>query len=303
LEISVVLPTKNRSKDLLNAVASIIAQSRPPKELILVDQSDTDGSREPVCEMAAKAEQGISLIYLYAPRICGLVDAKRVGTLHSVGDVVCFLEDDVILEPDFLEQIEQSFTDQPEMMGCCGIISNLPPQPFGYRLMFHIFHRGIYRDIRVGIYGRFNGRGHALIASEVLSGGLSAWRREVFSAVPFDVANGFHMYEDIDFSSRVARHFGPRLYINPNARLEHHWSPVNREVMGPRQRRKLTECIVYYKKRRDWPGSTFALPWLLLGMFLEAVFQSCSARSLGPLQGYFLGLRDGFGKKIVSVVP
>jgi GT2 family glycosyltransferase len=133
----------------------------------------------------------------------------------------------------------------------------------------------------------------------MLSGGLSAWRREVFKVVPFDVLNGFHMFEDIDFSTRVARHFGARLYINPNARLEHHCSPINREILGPRQRRKLTECIVYYKKRRDWPGATFALPWLLLGMLMEAVLQSYSARSLGPLQGYFSGLRDGFTKKVI----
>ncbi len=297
--LTAVIPTRNRPGDLAKAVASIRAQTRPPDEFIIVDQSPGDESRILV-ESLMSGDGRIQLVYIHDPRISGLVEAKRVAAERAGGDIVCFLEDDVILEPDYIERIEQGFSDRPEMVGCCGIVTNPPRQLPGYEFIYHLFHRGIFRDVRVGLYERFNGRGHPLIASDVLSGGMSAWRHEVFSVVPFDVANGFFMMEDIDFSTRVARHFGPRLYINPNARLEHHWSPVNREVLAPRQRRKLTEYIVYYKKRRDWPGTTFALPWLLLGLLLEAAIRSLSARSFGPLQGYFAGMRDGFAKPLVS---
>lgn len=296
--ITAVIPTRNRPNDLAKAVASVLAQTRPPDEFIIVDQSPGDESFSLVNALMSGAVH-IKFVYIHDPRISGLVDAKRVAAECASGDIICFLEDDVILESDYIEQIELGFTNQPEMVGCCGIITNPPHQTAIYEILFLLFHRGIFMDRRVGLYGRFHGRGNKLIASEMLSGGLSAWRREVFKVVPFDVLNGFHMFEDIDFSTRVARHFGKHLYINPNARLEHHCSPVNREVLGPRQRRKLTECIVYYKKRHDWPGATFALPWLLLGMLMEAVFQSYSARSLGPLHGYFAGLRDGFARKVV----
>lgn len=299
-KLTSVIPTKNRPRDLIKAVRSILAQTRLPDELIIVDQSPSDESRSLV-DILISGDECIKLAYIHDPHISGLVDAKRVASERASGDIVCFLEDDVILESDYIEQIELGFTNHPEMVGCCGIITNPPHQTAIYEILFHLFHRGIFMDRRVGLYGRFSGRGNALVASEMLSGGLSAWRREVFKVVPFDVLNGFHMFEDIDFSTRVARHCGKHLYINPNARLEHHCSPVNREVLGARQRRKLTECIVYYKKRRDWSGATFALPWLLLGMLMEAVFQSYSARSLGPLHGYFAGLRDGFARKVVMV--
>jgi len=296
--LSAVIPTRNRPNDLTKAVASILAQTRLPDELIIVDQSPSDESHTLVSALVS-ADGPVRLVYIHDPRISGLVDAKRVAAKLADGDIICFLEDDVILETDYIEQLEQGFIDHPEMVGCCGIITNPPHQTVAYETLFRLFHRGIFADSRVSLYGRFSGRGNKLIVSEKLSGGLSAWRRDVFKVVAFDVANGFHMFEDIDFSTRVARHYGPRLYINPNARLEHHFSPVNREVFGPRQRRKLTECIVYYKKRRDWPGATFALPWLLVGMLLEAASQSWSTRSLGPLQGYWAGFRDGFAKKIV----
>jgi hypothetical protein len=48
------------------------------------------------------------------------------------------------------------------------------------------------------------------------------------------------------------------------------------------------------------PNATKSLYWLLLGMFLEAIFQSFSSMSFKPIQGYLLGLQDGSAKKIIS---
>jgi len=298
LNLTSVIPTKNRPDDLVKALISILEQTRLPDQLIIVDQS-SDNKSASLVNTIISGECYLDLVYVHDPFISGLVEAKYVATELACGDIICFLEDDVILEPDYIEQIELGFLDRPDMVGCCGVITNPPRQSAAYVFFFKVFHRGIFMDRRVGLYGCFTGRGHKLIASEMLSGGLSAWRREVFKLVAFDVANCFHMYEDIDFSTRVARYFGPRLYVNPNARLEHHCSPVNREVHGPRQRRKLTECIVYYKKRRDGPRSLLALLWLLCGMLFEALFQSCLARSFGPLRGYCLGLYDGSTKKVI----
>ena len=296
--LTAVIPTRNRPSDLAKAVASVLAQTRPPDEFIIVDQSPGDESRL-IVESLWPGESRIKLMYIHDTSISGLVEAKQVAASRATGDIVCFLEDDIVLETDYIEQIELGFVRLPEMLGCCGLITNPPHQPPGYAAIFHIFHRGIFKDIRVGLYGHLDGYVSKLIASDKLSGGLSAWRREVFAAVPFDVVNGFHMFEDIDFSTRVARHFGPRLYVNPSARLEHHCSPTNREILGPRQRRKLTECIVYYKKRRNWPWATFSLSWLLLGMLIESLFQSYLSRSFGPVRGYFCGLRDGLAKRVI----
>jgi GT2 family glycosyltransferase len=116
--------------------------------------------------------------------------------------------------------------------------------------------------------------------------------------VPFDIDNGFHMLEDIDYSTRAAREFGPRFGINPNARLAHRMSPVNREVLGPRERRKLREYILFYKKRSTQPGAGPQLAWLLLGLFLESLAQCLRARNASPLFGYFSGIGDGMRWKL-----
>lgn len=297
--ITAVIPTRSRPLDLTKAVSSVIAQIRRPDEIVVVDQSPTNESRI-VVERLMVGIPEIRLIYIHDQKVSGLVDAKRISVKHANGHLVCFLEDDVVLEHDYLAQIERGFEDRPAMIGCCGVVTNVPSRPAGYEFFFHLFHRGIFADKRVGVHGSQSDCSSELIASDKLSGGISAWRQEVFSVVPFDVVNGFHMLEDIDFSTRVAAYYASQsvLFINPRARLEHHCSPVNRDFLGVRQRRKLIEYIVYYKKRRGWPGSTIALPWLLVGLFLEAVHQSLSARSISVLGGFFSGLIEGFNKKL-----
>ena len=299
VRLTAVIPTRSRPDDLCKALASVVEQSRPPDEIIVVDQSPGDEAVRRVTALLTD-EQRKSLVYIHDPSITGLVHAKQVSITRAHGDLVCFLEDDVVLEREYLAEIESGFQRRLDMLGCCGVVTNPPPQPRGYSFLFHLFHRGIFRDPRVGLYGAF-GRGvHALVQSDAISGGLSAWRREVFTQVPFDVANGFHMLEDIEFSTRVAAHYGSRLFINPNARLAHHASPLNRERLGPRQHRKLTEFLVFYKKRRSRPGAGIALLWLLLGLLIEAGAQSLSVRSLGPLRGYFSGLAAGLAWRLRS---
>ena len=291
--ITAVIPTRNRPEDLEHAVLSVCAQSRPPDELSIIDQSAGTASRERVHAVLGRAGALFRIDYVHDPAIAGLVAAKKAAVERARGDVVCFLEDDVVLERDYLRMIELGFAERPDMVGSCGIVSNLPPLPPFYFRLFHFFHRGIFHDPRVGITGVMSGSGLPLIPSDYLSGGLSAYRREVFARVPFDVDNGFFALEDIDFSTRVAHAFGPRLYINPNARLEHRMSPVNRAILGPRQERKVREYLVFYKKRRGKGAHAAHLALLATGLFLEAAFQAVQSRTLSPVPGFFRGLWHG----------
>jgi GT2 family glycosyltransferase len=106
------------------------------------------------------------------------------------------------------------------------------------------------------------------------------------------------MFEDIDFSTRVHQRFGDILFINPNARLEHLSSPANRDSEGIRQKRKITEYIVFYKKRRGGVFVWLSFYWLLFGMFLESISRSIKIRSVAPLFGFVIGLRQGMVKKV-----
>jgi GT2 family glycosyltransferase len=291
--LSAIIPTRNRPEDLLKAVVSIYAQNRLPEELIIIDQSSDSTSREKMEHYHAIASVPVKLVYILDPKIPGLVAAKDHAVNIAQGEIVCFLEDDVILEPNYMEEIQRGFLNNPSMMGCCGVVSNLPPLPRNYSRYFYWFHHGIFHDTRVSVFSDKKTNQPALIPSNYLSGGLSAYRSEVFSKVKFDLHNDFFMLEDVDFSTRAAETFGPYFYINTKARLEHKMSLVNRERLGSKYRRKLREYIVFYKKRRQSLGAKRHLLWLLVGLWLETVSHSLKTARLSPVQGYVQGVYDG----------
>lgn len=296
IKISVVIPTKNRPDDLFAAVSSIASQSRLPDELCIVDQSRDERSKLKVDKALSRSK--IPTQYIHDTSILGLVEAKSVSVKKVSGDLICFLEDDIVLEKNYLVEIERGFIENSSMLGCCGIITN-PPVYSKFRLnVFRLFHTGLFYDKRVEVFGNFSGAGHPLILSNMISGGVSAWRREVFKEIEFDVRNQFHMYEDIDFSLRVYSHYHGRLFINPNARLAHNHSPIDRAKYGELQKRKLRECVTFYKKNATHKGAFFNLFWLLFGLLLDAIFQTIRFRDVSIFQGYFLGLHRGIRKKL-----
>lgn len=298
MTLTVVIPTKNRRDDLRNAIVSLVGQSRPVDELIIVDQGADDESRQAVEQVMADVGQP-RLLYIHDTSVKGLVDAKRVGSARATGDIVCFLEDDVILEPAYIEEIARAFASRPDIFGCSGVISNLPWTAGWYVAAHRAFFRGIFHDPRVRLSLQALNGAAELIPCDVLSGGVSCWRREVFARVPFDVINGFFLFEDMEFSTRVVRAFGHHLYINPRARLLHVGSPVNRDIHGLRQRRKLSEAMTFYKSRRDWNGARVGLLFALMWWWAEAVTQTCRHRSIGPIAGYLRGLLDGARKPLL----
>ena len=246
------------------------------------------------------------LKYVYNTRISGLVEAKHVGVANATGDIVCFLEDDIVLEPEYLSQIETSFLADPEICGMSGVVTNTPRPGRTYVFFHELFHCGIFEDPRPRVYADLARRNtdvfqFILIRSPALSGGLSAWRKEVFGRVSFDLASGFHMLEDIDFSIRVHREFGPCLYINPRARLAHNFAPAGRDSFGRRESRKVREFITFYKKHRRDFRDTFWLAWLLLGIAVASGAVSVRHMTPKPIAGVFIGIIASMRKRNVSI--
>lgn len=293
LTLAVVIPTKNRPQDLAVALDSVVLQRRPPDELILVDQSDVPMVPESLAGLQQTLPLGASLVYVHDRNISGLVHAKDVGVRRSVSDVVAFLEDDIELEPDYLRVIEEAFFADPHMVGCCGVVTNPPVWSASYVAFHELFHRGLFEDPRPRIFRTeflLPGASGIKVESHALSGGLSAWRRRVFSEVPFDISGRFHMLEDFEFSTRVHERFGRNLYVLPQARLAHHMAPAGRASMGVRHRTKVVEYILLYRQRRRFPSGIFDVVWLVLGLFMAAAWDAVKGRSFAPILGTIQGL-------------
>jgi len=271
LEISVVIPTKNRANELIKAINSVLIQSSLPRELIIVDQSERDHVRNIIESDYLNKYPMIKFIYIYNSGLKGLVHAKEVGLNCTSSPFVCFLEDDVVLTRDFLYKLLLTFQDD-NILGCSGVIINHPIQNKLKNVLFNLFHIGIFKDSRPKIYCNYN-HYNDLIITDKLSGGLTMWRKTLFNHVKFDNNVFFHYFEDIEFSTRVDIAFPGSLRINPGAHIYHYPSLINRSPSEIKYKNIVQEALRYYKKRRGMALANTSILLLLFGYFLSGLFK------------------------------
>ncbi|HLZ66874.1 MAG TPA: glycosyltransferase family 2 protein [Aliidongia sp.] len=94
--VSVVIPSYNRLHCLPRAIASVVAQSHPAIELIIVDDGSTDGTRE----WAAGFSCPLPFRFQPLERNMGAAAARNRGIELAQGTYVAFLDSDDIWHPD-----------------------------------------------------------------------------------------------------------------------------------------------------------------------------------------------------------
>jgi glycosyltransferase involved in cell wall biosynthesis len=113
---SVILPTRDRASMLPRAVSSVLSQSLPDFELIIVD----DGSLEP-CGDGLPRDARIRI--LRSASSLGVAHARNMGIQAAHGKYISFLDDDDEYLPSFLHLTHTSLRDSPDEIGIswCGV--------------------------------------------------------------------------------------------------------------------------------------------------------------------------------------
>jgi glycosyltransferase involved in cell wall biosynthesis len=116
--LSVVICTYRRGDQLEQAVASVVAQTLPPFdfELLIVNNAPEDESLLPrVDSLRARYFTACPerLRLVVCPHL-GLSYARNAGLAEAQGEIICYLDDDAVAEPDWLECIQQAFEQHPQ---------------------------------------------------------------------------------------------------------------------------------------------------------------------------------------------
>ncbi|MCW4024180.1 MAG: glycosyltransferase [Candidatus Bathyarchaeota archaeon] len=92
--VSVILPTKNRSRFLEPAIKSVLSQTFKEFELIIIDAASTDNTSQVV-----NGFNDSRIKYLRQEKDEGVCAARTLGISKSKGDFVAFLDDDDLWLP------------------------------------------------------------------------------------------------------------------------------------------------------------------------------------------------------------
>jgi GT2 family glycosyltransferase len=123
LSISAVIcaHTMDRWDDLRAAVASVLAQSRPADEVVVV----IDHNEELLTRARGEFEGG-GVSVLASEGAPGIAGARNTGVRHTAGHVIAFLDDDARAHPDWLAALARVHAD-PSVTGTSGRVEPLWP--------------------------------------------------------------------------------------------------------------------------------------------------------------------------------
>lgn len=296
MRTSVIIATKNRAADFSRTLQTLLVQTHLPEEIVIIDQSPDDSTKKAVERLAEEIcgsnNTKPGFVYIYDQSLIGVGAARNIGIERSSGDVLLFLDDDVILEPNFLAEMLGVYDGNPNVGGVSGVITNYPRGSLRERIIEEVFRLGSFRDERQRIYWNADRlRNAPPIRVRKFGGGLMSVKRSMLKDVRFDGNYRGAGSEDIDFSWRLSNHCA--LLMTPRARLLH----VRTQAGGQRDHwvKYEVECN-YYMYYRNWNSgiaNRLCFLWLNLGYVLLAAGASTKRRSLEPWRAFRQGVRWG----------
>ncbi|MFP5382418.1 MAG: glycosyltransferase family 2 protein, partial [Gammaproteobacteria bacterium] len=128
--ISVIMPCHNAAAFVEEAVNSVLGQSYPRVELVIVDDGSTDGSSEILQRLAAARPDMIVLIYQTRT---GPWAARNRALAHASGNFIAFLDADDAWHPEALTRMHAALENELAEVAWCGWqaigVAAIDPEP------------------------------------------------------------------------------------------------------------------------------------------------------------------------------
>ena len=278
--VSVVVPTYRRERVLCDSLSHLLAQDYPDFEVVVVDQTP---DHEPETRRFLEAHS--SRLRRHTLREPSLPRARNVGAKAARGEVVLFVDDDIVPLDDHLIAAHAACYANPLVGGVAGrVLESIPPNAPAGTAYVNAFGR---------IVSNFLGMTPAEVGTA--KGANMSFRRRVLAEVgPFDDRYaGNSILEETDYCYRV-RALGYDIRFEPEAAVHHLLAPTG----GCRESRWLDakywlfrNSALFYMKQKPRIG----LP-LFLGFFAARGALYVARARGGPRDWVRLmrGLGEGF---------
>jgi glycosyltransferase involved in cell wall biosynthesis len=115
--VSVIIPVYDGERYLDGAIQSVLAQTLPPAEILIVDDGSTDGS-------GRSAQSFGPPVRVLIQANLGPAAARNLGISHATGDLLAFLDGDDLWAPDKLARQAQVLQNDPTCDAVLGRVEN-----------------------------------------------------------------------------------------------------------------------------------------------------------------------------------
>lgn len=185
VRLSIIVPAYNNPHDLRECLAAVVAESGPGTEVLVVDDASTDETPTVAAEFADRV--------LRLSSNAGPAAARNHGASHARGDVLFFVDADVVIARGAVERIRRLFADRPDVAAVFGSYDEVPRAAGLVSRYRNLLHHFVHQ----------NGQGEA----STFWAGCGAIRRDVFHEVGGFDGQRFRCpsIEDIELGHRLRR--------------------------------------------------------------------------------------------------
>ncbi|MGW0507529.1 glycosyltransferase family 2 protein [Micromonospora sp. NPDC003241] len=243
--VSVIVPNYNYAESLDLCLRSVLDQTYPNIEVLMVDDCSTDQS------VAVTEALGVRVVSTGANGGCGT--ARNVGAAHTRGELICYVDSDLALAPDAVAHAVRLLREAPDVGAVCGIQDAEP--------LIHDTLVSRYRGLQYH-YWSISSEGDV----SFLFPAVCVIRRAVYDEIgPFNPA--LRQTEEVDYGYRLTRRYRMLLTSEVRGRHDHdHELPGLLRKLFHRGRLRIP---LYARARRFGKGfETASRAWGSLAAFL-----------------------------------
>ena len=110
MKVSVIIASYQRPAMLKQCLASMLVQSRPPDEVIVVTKTHDPQSAQTAQSFGRERHPVWPLISVQVTEN-SILAAENAGLQVAKGDIVCFIDDDAVARPDWIERLLVHYQD------------------------------------------------------------------------------------------------------------------------------------------------------------------------------------------------
>lgn len=182
MRMTIIVPVHNNSGELEECLRALLASAGPDSEIIVVDDASTDDS------VAVAMGMGIRVLRL--TRNSGPAAARNLGVRHARGEILLFVDADVVVAPDAIARVQRNFVERPGLVAVFGSYDAEPRAEGVVSQYRNLLHHYVHQ----------NGRAEA----STFWAGCGAVRRAVFERIGgFDENRFARALEDVELGYRL----------------------------------------------------------------------------------------------------
>jgi hypothetical protein len=199
VRVSVIVPVYNSPGDLHECLTALLASAGSQSEIIVVDDGSTDETR------SVATRKGVTVLGL--PENTGPSSARNCGARHAHGEILFFVDADLIVRPGAVSRVLKLFDENPGVAAVFGSYDTGPRA------------KGVVSQYRNLLHHYVHQTGNP--EASTFWAGCGAVRRSVFEAIGgFDEKHFPRCIEDIELGYRL-RQAGHRIRLDKTLQGTH----------------------------------------------------------------------------------